>query len=238
MYKDYIRDKNVIKNNFKKIGEKWIAIKTCQVLFPVHYSEKSLCEFSSDVTKVLGIVMIIVDKTYAVLSVNAMVDFTPSEITTIDVDGEQYYQMSFDAGSTVIDNMKVVKQDTLPYYIYDVFISKGRIPFYLNYVDVCKLFDTARSYADANVGERPEVIQLMVSLIARDKKDRTKYYRQIIKDNSGVDTNMVFIPMKSVEYGATNTVNKLGGNYFQTGVVSALINPSEKVENIESILRE
>ena len=237
MFANYVRDSNVVKNNFKKLNNKWIAIKPCKVIFPVHYAEKKLCEFNSEITKVLGIVMILVNNTYAVLSVNAMIEFTPGEISTIELEGEQYYQMSFDAGSTVINNMKVVKEDILPYFIYDVFISKGRIPGYMNYEDVCKIFDTAKSYADANVGERPEVIQLMVSIVARDKNDRTKYYRQVVKDHTD-NSRLVFIPMKSVEYGATNTVNKLGGNYFQTGVISALINPSDKVENIESILRE
>lgn len=232
----WIRDANRVKSNFKKLGDKWVTKEQCQILFPCYYEEKKLATIT-DIVKVLGVCMILVNDTYAVLSVNAMIEFTPSEINTTEIDNEKYYQMVFDPGSIVIDNIKIVKQDTLPYYIYDVFISKGKIPWFMNYTDVCKLFDTAKEYADANVGSNPEIIQLLVSLIARDKKDRTLYFRQIVKDKIQQGNDVVFIPMKSIDYGATNTVTKLGGNYMSIGIVSALNNPSDKVENIESILR-
>ena len=108
----------------------------------------------------------------------------------------------------------------------------------MNYIDMCRLFDTAKEYADANVGSNPEVIQMMISLIARDKDNRNIYYRQIANTNQDIDNRLVFIPIRNINYGATNTVNKLGGNYMSTGIISALNNPSDKVENIESILRK
>ena len=46
-----------------------------------------------------------------------------------------------------------------------------------------------------------------------------------------------YIPLNSVYYAATNTVNKLAGNHFDKGVVSALITPTEEIEHIESLLR-
>jgi hypothetical protein len=46
----------------------------------------------------------------------------------------------------------------------------------------------------------------------------------------------VYIPLRSVTYTATNTTNKLAGSYFQEGLVSALVSPSERKERIESIL--
>lgn len=234
--KALLREPNVVLNNFKTIGDKWVAKKKCKIYFPVHFEEKSLAEIG-DTYHVLGIVGIVVEGTYAVLSVNAMIGFTPSETTTVDIDGEQYYEMGFDAGSVVIDNLNVVEKDTLPYFIYDLFISKGRIPWYIGYMDMCKLFDTAKSYSGANVGNRPEVIQLMVSIISRYKRDRNIYYREIINDRGGLVDELVFIPIKSVEYGATNEINKLGGSNFQIGVVSSLIHPSTgPVEQLEQIL--
>lgn len=231
----WIRDANIIKSNFKKLGSSWVTKENCDIYFPCHYTEKKLA-ILGDHAKVLGVVMISVGNTYAVLSVNAMIDFTPSEITTVDMYDEKYYKMSFDKGSIVISNINVVKQDTLPYFIYDVFISKGRIPWYMDYTDMCKIFDTAGEYADTNIGNNPEVIQTLISLIARDKNDRTKYYRQVTDEDA--KDRLVFIPINSVSYGATNTVNKLGGNYMSTGIISALNNPSDKVENIEAILRK
>ena len=106
---EWIRDANIIKQNFKKLGSSWVAIEDCKIFFPCHYEEKKLA-IISDSVRSLGVVMIAVDSKYAVLSVNAMIDFTPSEVSTVDMDGEKYYQLSFDKGSIVIENINVVKQ--------------------------------------------------------------------------------------------------------------------------------
>lgn len=231
-----IRDPKRVISNFKKLDGKFVCLKECKVIFPVNFEEYHLAEDIGNKNLVCGNVAVIVGDAYGVLTVNAMIEFSPTEFTIEKYNNEPYYVFSFDAGSIVINSTSVIKQDTLTYYIYNVFISKGGIPWYYNYKDMCYLFSTAKEYADANVGDRPEVIALMISLISRSESDRTKYYRQVVDSQEG-NKDLVFIPIKSVEYGATNTINKLGGNYFQTGVVSALNSKSETVENIESILR-
>ena len=45
------------------------------------------------------------------------------------------------------------------------------------------------------------------------------------------------IPFRSVTYGATNTTAKLMGAYFDEGLTSALVNPSQRTEKIEELLR-
>ncbi len=111
------------------------------------------------------------------------------------------------------------------------------MPWYLDYNDLGHIFDTASSHAGANVGTNPEVTELIVSIIARNSKDRTQYYRSCINSLEELKTNPpVFISMKSVPYAATNTTNKLAGSYFGEGVVSALVSPSEKRERIENLL--
>lgn len=232
----YLRDPSLINKHFKKINNSLIALKDCSVFFPKIYEQKALATISDEVS-VLGVLMFQVDSTYAVMNLNAMVHFTPIRTDSVNIDGEDYYQMVFEAGSRVIPELTVVKRDTLPYLVYDLFISNGKIPFYMGYLDMCRLFDTAKAYADADVGTRPEVIQLLVSLIARSKSNQNKYYRQVISDKTD-ESDLKFIPIKSVAYGATNTVNRLGGSGFKTGVISSLIYPADKVENIESILRQ
>ena len=43
--------------------------------------------------------------------------------------------------------------------------------------------------------------------------------------------------MRSVIYAATNTLNKIAGSYMETGVVSALVSPSDREERIEILLK-
>lgn len=237
MIPTWIRDPNVIKSSFKEMGGKWIALNDAKIYFPVHYEEKGLAVIS-DTVETLGIVCIRVGDAYAVLSVCARIVLSPSAVNRVDHDGEPYYELEFEKGSVVMESTKVVKNDILVYYISDTFISKGRIPWFMSYVDMCKIFRTAESHANSEVAKRPEIIELLVSLIARDNKDRSKYYRQVTNATHDVVNKVSFVPLKNIEFGATNTLSKLGGAYFQTGVVSALINPTERVENIESILRQ
>jgi hypothetical protein len=132
-----------------------------------------------------------------------------------------------------------VKTDTLVYRVYNEIIAGGHTPWYLGYAEMARIFDTARYHAGANVGQNHEVTELLISLIARNPKNRHEYYRATIQDMHDLVTNPpVFIPLRSVEYAASNTLNKLAGSYFSRGVVSALVSPSERVERLDALLTQ
>jgi len=124
------------------------------------------------------------------------------------------------------------------YNIFDEFIFKGKIPWYMGYEDVGKLFDTADSHAGSAVASNYEVIELIASMVTRSKDDRTKYIRSVAKtDEDFNDSKISYVPLSSIFYSVNSTVNKIAGSYFSDGVVSALVTPTTKVDKIESILR-
>ena len=87
------------------------------------------------------------------------------------------------------------------------------------------------------MGENPEVIQLLTSLVSRNVNNRLQYYRSVVNTRKDlIDNPPAFVPLKSVMYSATNTVNKLVGSYFSEGVVSSLLYPTTRVEPLERIL--
>ena len=79
--------------------------------------------------------------------------------------------------------------------------------------------------------------QMFAAAITRDSANRAKYYRHTLSDLPSEDRPPTFIPLRSVTYGATNTTAKLMGSYWNDGLTSALVNPSEKTERIEQLLR-
>ena len=188
---------------------------------------------------VVGILAIVVeDKYFGTLIANAMIRITPNQTNKVVFNGDEYYEFVFDPGTTVIPSLQLVKTNTLVYRIYDELFAKGRVPWYMGYLELAKIFDTARYHAGANIGQDHEVTELLVSMIARDHADRTRYYRQTAQSEQDLVTNPPdFIPLKSVAYSATNTVNKLAGSYMQDGIVSALVSPAERTERIEELLR-
>ena len=84
----------------------------------------------------------------------------------------------------------------------------------------------------------PEVMELIASMVSRNQKNRLEYYRHTIQNRDELKTNPpLFVALRSVSDSATNTTNKLGGSYFEEGLTSALVNPTERVERIEDLLR-
>jgi hypothetical protein len=234
-HRQYVHDGDKVKACLAEVGDRLVAKKPLKIVIPARFAERGLA-FVGINTRIVGIYAIIVDDQYYGVSVAcAMMNITPSSTTKVMYDDDEYYEFSFDAGATICPQLNLVKIDTLVYNIYDEIISKGRVPWYLSYELLGSLFDTAKEHAGANIGQQQEVTELMVSIIARDPDNRVMYYRQVAANDP--KKKPVFIPLRSVAYAATNTLNKLAGSYAKDGMVSALVTPTERVERLEGLLR-
>lgn len=233
------RDPAKVRACFKLLSDgSLITTKGCKIYIPVRYAERGLAEIGIK-TYSYGIFAIVTeDKYYSVWKINSMIQLTPTATVKTWINDDEYYEFYFEPGSTTVKNVNLVKVDTLTFKLYDEVFSKGRIPWFMSYDDMGMIFDSAEKHAGAKVGRNREVTELMVSLVARQQKDRHMQYRH----TPGTLAEMrklkpAYIALRNVTYSATNTVNKLGGSYFEQGVVSALNSPSQRVEPIEDLLR-
>lgn len=232
------RDPKKIHAALKQLDDgRLITLKTLKIYIPCRFAERNLAVIGLE-TRIVGIYAIVDEENnYGVSLVNAMMEITPTSTIKITINGNEYYEFTFDKGSVILPSVDLVKIDTLVYNIYDEIIAKGHVPWYLEYNDLGRIFDTAMKHAGARVGDNHEVIELLISMISRDKVNRHKYYRQVIESLEDLKTNPpAFIPLRSVIYNATNTTNKLAGSYLQEGMVSALVTPSTRQEHIEQLL--
>ena len=236
MSQTFVRNFQAVKSTLIEQSDGSVITKTgCKIYIPEHFKDRFLAEIGT-YTKIIGLFAIVInDSQYSVCNVNSMVEIKPSSVNKTKFNKENYIEFVFDPGSVVVATLDLVQQDVLLYRIYDELFSKGNVPWYINYEDLGNIFDTAQEFAGSHIGKNPEVTQLLVSLISRDPDNREKYYRTFVNNFS--DRPPAFIPLKSVSYAATNTTNKLAGSYFNVGVVSALVSPSDRVERIEEILR-
>jgi hypothetical protein len=210
----------------------------CKIYVPVRFEDKKLVSISTDIFIVGIYLMVLPDGACAVSLINAMIGITPSRTNTVKIDGERYYEFEFDKGARVYKDTELVMDNKLVYKIYNEIFSQGYIPAYLNYNDLAKLFDSAKAHSGTNVGEQNEVIELIVSIIGRNAKDKTQYYREVITKLGDLLTNPpAFISLRDVSYAPSNTLDRLAGSYMEAGVIAALARPSERVERIEGILR-
>jgi hypothetical protein len=132
----------------------------------------------------------------------------------------------------------VVKRSKLIYNAISEFIFKGKIPYYVNYDDLGRIFDTAKKYTGTKAVISPQIVEFMAAYITRKKADRTKFAREgasSLKDFSS--DKLTVVPMSSVFWSAPGTVNKIAGAYFEDGVTTAILQPSDKTHTVEKILR-
>lgn len=232
------RDPQSVKSALKVVGNTLYAAKDIKIHSPLRFFERGMGEIGSNIYILAIFPFIVEESIFSVLIVDAMMQIEPNQYRVVNIEDTDYYEFEFRAGSVICPNLDLVKKDTLVYNIYDEIISKGRIPWYLDYLELGAIFDTAALHAGTNIGENREVTELLISLIARDKTDRTKYYRQSIKSLADLEkTSPEYVSMRSVIYSATNTLNKIAGSYMESGVVSALVSPSDRTEHIENLLR-
>ncbi len=219
-------------------GGQLITTVPCKIQIPQRFAQRGLAQVGLE-TYVFGIyALILEDGQYAVSNINAMLKISPFKTLTVEINEVPYYEFYFEANSIVADTVHLVCRGDLIFNVFDEFIIKGNIPWFFEYEDLGKIFDTASYHAKTDVASNFEVIELIASMLARHRQNRTKYYRTVIESEKDLKTNPpAYVPLNSVFYAATNTLNKLAGSYFNDGIVSALVSPSTENERIETLLR-
>lgn len=214
-----------------------VTAKPAKIYIPKRFAEKNLAEIGTEVF-ILGIFAIVIeDSYYAVSNANAMIRIKPNIINTVKFGEDLYLEFVFEAGSTVIASTQLIVSDSLVYEIFDEFIAKGRVPWYCGYEDLARLFETSDYHAGLRLAHNHSILAMFAASITRDTKDRSKYYRHVIKDLKDLDTNPpTVIPQRSIVLGASNTLTRLVGSYWEDGLNSALANPSTELEPIEDLL--
>lgn len=236
-----IRDASRVHAALVRMEDKsLVAKKTIKIYIPERFVERQLASIGPEIY-IVGICAFVVDdRYYGISTTNAMMRIEPTATQTVKMDGDDYLEFLFEPGSRVLATTELLKTDTIVYQIFDEIVSKGRVPWYLgrSYEDLARLFDTADVHAGLKVGGNHAILEMIMTSIARNPENRAQYYRQIVKTREDlIKKPPVYIPFRSVIWSATNTTAKLLGGYSSDGMVSALVNPAQRVERIESLLR-
>lgn len=214
-----------------------IAKKKLSITFPVRFRDIKLAVIGEH-SFVYGLFAIIVDNHFALMNISTYVELGKAAVTIEKVNDVEYYVYTYEPGDIVIRTKDVVARSALIFSAIDEFYFKGKVPWYVGYEDMSKVFNTAMEYAGTKAKIIPSVMEFLASYVARAKKDRTKFIREVAKTREDYALeNIAWVPLRSVFWSAPGTVNKLAGAYFADGVVSALVNPSDRVESVESVLR-
>ena len=229
-----VRNASKVHAAMKRSGKQLVATKPLKIYVPESYFGKFLGP-NGETLKFVGIFGITVeDKYFAVSVANAMVESEPSHRNIVEVEEAKYMEFTYEPGDVIMTNVNIAQSGTFVYRIYYELVANGKIPWYVQYRDHLSMFNTAKIHGGASLGVDNAVLELLSAVMAKDPKDKTKYFRH---SNPKPDDEPVFIAFKSVAYGATNTTAKISGSDFQQGVTSALVSKSTSNESIEDLLR-
>ncbi len=234
-----VRNAEIVNNNLSEVGDKLFTLKGCKIQIPKSYEERSLAILGEE-TYIMGIyAMIVDDKYFGVSSALTMLRITPTSIRVIDINDEDYYEFWFEAGSVVIDELNAIKEDTLPYYVYNEIVSTGRVPWFIDDNDYCCLMDSAPHHAGVTVGNNHMAFEIIASKTNRNPNNLMEEWRYSVSSPSEAKSKPPrYIPFKSTTYTATNNVARLAGSRFKDNVTVALLTKVEIEEPIEQHLRK
>ena len=159
------------------------------------------------------------------------------DIVTHEETQEPYYVLTYQPGSVVIKTMDILKDNNIIVKVFKEFISRGKVPFYVTYMDINKIFDTCDEFAGASLSDTMEAPTVPISIIARNPNDTTtSIIGKLLMMLIWLIHHLCMFQL-SVNFSATSALTKITGSYFYTGVVSAINNPTNQTETIDYILR-
>lgn len=234
------RNPDVIQKQLVQTDDFRVVCKSpIEVMFPEHYLNKSLCEINEEIY-CLGIFAVLHPGTssYAVFSIPAKVVMPIGETRTITVDDVKYRVVRYEAGDTFIANTRVMQDEQLAYWIFDYYIALANVPWYMNYMDIVKLFDQDGYYMGGYLPPNSQIVDMLSGNIARNSNNGKMMYRVGIKHLDDVWKTMPqWVPLKNISLGSVDTYSKIMGSYFDDGVTSALVAESQTATPIEQVLR-
>lgn len=233
---NYKRDPELASKVTKHLPDgSLVAVEDCEVFIPAKYLSKGLAYIEANVSS-LGIFALVSGGKYTTMMVQAMVTLLPVSNRREIINGEECVAFEFPAGATIIKTDDVVKDKILSYYIYDYFITRAYIPWFIKYDDLLRMYYNDPHYTGTQLGSDHSIMPVIVSMIARDPNDKTVLWRNV-KSKYPPGTEPAWVPFKSVIYGPRTTTAKLMGSYFDIALPAALINHNDVPERIEQIYR-
>lgn len=234
---NFKRNPKKIAEQLKTVGGGEVAAADLKIYIPRRFVERGLAHIGTQITMIQYFIIIDNNGNSAITRNPVMMTTEPSNINEVTYDEIEYYEFIYHKGDKVIVSNVMARNDDYIFPVQDEFISKGRIPRYLNMEDAALTFENCGYFTGVNLGSNPQIIEMMISGICRRKDNLLEYHANHIKSREDFSKNLEYIGFKNISLMATGTATKMVGNYMNSGLDSALVNKSEHLEPIEEILR-
>ena len=213
-------------NSTTFIGVKWEAF------IPRRYEDLDVF-LNTDVVETLGVFgMRIDDKVEVGLLLATIVTLGPSSVTTVTIDDEQMFLLTFNKGDKFLVTNNYIVNDKFAYLLWVEFITLGKLPKFLTYDQMTTMFDRISKACQISFDVDHSVFETLYGQLYRDVNDISTLFRNTPMTGEGM-----ILGLRNAPHAAGNTLSKLLGSYPDTAINSALVNQNEHVSDIEFVLR-
>lgn len=210
----------------------------CVIHVPESFRAKQLIHLGREITFVGYFAMILPSGEFCTWMVPSTIRTIPDDIRIVEIEGRTYYEFHYPAGGRIAKSTDLLIDQMTIYPLFEDVIARARTPWYYTYDQMGGFFKHAQEYTGASLYATPSIFEMIIAQQARVDSDRTKTVRNTIKSPSQVQQlEFIYIPLRNVEYGATDTVAKLGGSNIGEGIDSAIVNPTEEQQVIDRLVR-
>lgn len=229
------RNPTKVHADLKAVGNTSVTKGGCWIIFPTAYTAKSLAFITGEVT-VIGSWLITTDgKTYGVAGATAMMRMIPDDIQVIEVDGEEYYQLRFEPGSTVIQNRFLPCDKKIVYNVMSYFFDYGKVPFYMNVIDHAEVLSESRRWNDLTVFKDQVTHDIYSAQLQRAVNNRGTFFRHTIKSPADLLKFAQYIPLRDGPANKTSRLAKIADTELHKGIRSALLDEPIRPEPLEQL---
>jgi len=211
------------------------ANRDLELYIPKRFTENGMAVVGEKVQTVAVIGVVIPGVAYA--PIVALADFTllPLTIREVSIKGEQYILMEFMKGDTLIESLAVLQDPNKPNQYYLEFKHYARIPWYLKKEELSGMFDNAQYESGAPVGSTPQVTRVYDGFMFRDPDELTRPYRNSKAMLEGREPAIVGLNNSALL--VDGTFSKLTGGWLQDNTLAAIVNPDQKVTDMEKVIK-
>lgn len=214
-----------------------ITTTGCRIFIQESFRSKQLISMGKRIM-IVGFMAIVVENNYCVSTTPSMMEITPSKTRLVEIDGMSFYEFTFEKNTTMVKSLDLVKDNQLLYSLFEEVLARGRVPFFYDYLSLSTFFSGMFKYTGSSLTDTVAVEEMIIAQLARSSKNRKIPLRNFIQVKEDIfRIPFTWIPLRNVVDGSSDTVAKIAGSYAADGLDSAIVNPTDKVQPIERILR-
>ena len=211
--------------------------ETLFIMFPKRFIDLGLGEIE-DVVTIYGVLNISNENNeYMNMVMPSKIKITPDSITEVEIGDDAYYRLTVLANDVLIEDINTVVEPDIGYETFDILLVKGVIPWYINYIDMIKIFKNVPKYTGSKIESYLDIIKIMIAVSARNYENPDEPFRMSINKVTDYNKKVFWAGLNNVYYTFNSTASKVFGSYMKAGMISAIVKPEDKPTKLENIVR-